>query len=193
MKTKSELQEEHEIRRYMLRHKNPHEDSIMEQDLIIEEDFYYYTKRGQCFPAQYTRNGRQYIEIQNKNGKKINGIYYRNVSEATTARKNNIWAFLRSNITNLKDYQCDVSDKIKPLNDIVSVCEFVEQYHHINKTEWYLKREPQKQLLLMLHFNNIGDYKREELIKALTPYVKKCCFRGNELQILINTNHENKM
>ena len=75
MKNKSELQEEHEIRRYMLRHKNPHEDCIMEQDLIIEEDFYYYTKRGQCFPAQCTRCGRQYIEIQDKNGKKINGIY----------------------------------------------------------------------------------------------------------------------
>ena len=122
MKTKNELQEDNETRRYILKHQETGEI------LHISETFHYYSKRGQVFPAQYSRTGRQYIEVCDENGTIIAYDCNRNVYESSTERKKNIFKLLRDNISDLKDFENILIDKVPRLNCLVDCVELVKSF-----------------------------------------------------------------
>lgn len=100
MKTQSELQETAEIRHYYL--KNKHSNN--EYDFFIIECFEYETKRGTVFPSQYSRKGRQWIRLFDKDKLLISQRVNIHIHESTSARKLEIFKFIKPLLI-LKDFE----------------------------------------------------------------------------------------
>lgn len=99
MKNKSQLQETSDARYYYLKHK----DSTNEYDYMIVESFIYETMRGNVFPCQYSRKGAQWIRLFDKDTLLIHQRCNYHVNESTSARKTEIFNFLKP-LLNLRNF-----------------------------------------------------------------------------------------
>lgn len=100
MKNKSQLQETSDARYYYLKHK----DSKNEYDFFVVESFIYETKRGCVFPCQYSRKGSQWIRLFDKDKLLIHQRRNYHVYESTSARKTEIYNFLKP-LLNLRNFE----------------------------------------------------------------------------------------
>ena len=100
MKNKSQLQETSDARYYYLKHK----DSKNEYDFFVVESFIYETKRGDVFPCQYSRKGAQWIRLFDKDKLLIHQRRNYHVYESTSARKTEIYNFLKP-LLNLRNFE----------------------------------------------------------------------------------------
>lgn len=187
MKTASDLQEDRETRYYIIKHNN--------EVLEVVEDFYFYNKRGAVFPAQYSRCGRQHIKIQTRGGYVICEFQERNVWESTSARKKNIFNFLRLHFTRdtplgtyhdifLKDCQCVIKDRLK-CDGYNNTIEFIEA--QFNRANWVIAHSTAAEDGIHITFKHpINEDKQEEILKALNAdnNVNWCKWNDNKVLII---------
>lgn len=120
MKNYSQLQEECETRNYILK------NTVTGNLINVKEYFYYYQKRGNIFPSQFSRQGRQYVEILDKNCDfTYFKVFFRNVGESSSARKYSIFKFLRQHVKDLRNYECLLKDKVAKLECFEDCLELV--------------------------------------------------------------------
>lgn len=169
MKNHSELQENNETRHYILKNK------ITGNVLHVLEKFFFYGKRGPVFPAQYSRTGRQLIELSEPDGTIV--AVFRNVYESAAERKKSIFKFLRFKISDLKDYECFVEDKVAHLN-VVADC--VELVRMALPKAFEIKQYEEKEagFVEIVFKHDISDFGAERLKKAL--YTKCITYRLEE-------------
>lgn len=106
MKNYSQLQEECEIRHYILK------NTVTGEVIKVQEYFYYYQKRGNIFPSQFSRQGRQHVEILGENCQIQHFKVFRNVWESSSARKHSIFKYLRQHVKDLRNYECLLKDEV---------------------------------------------------------------------------------
>lgn len=182
MKQHSELQEDNETRRYIL--KNKHTGQVFH----VLETFHYYKKRGAVFPAQYSRTGRQIIEVSNQEGGIVAYDCLRNVYESTTARKKNIFKFLSREIQDLKNFESILIDKVPHLNCLADCVELVKSALKIGKEDVKQANEEEAGFVEIVFKYGVTDLEIKRIKEVLDQKIITCKFEEPGFANNLRTN-----